>query len=89
MHPNVINLLGACTLGKGNKVYALLEYCEHGSLQSFLRSKKDKFDPSIDEITGYFCGDDVTHFDLLTLLIQIVRGMVFLHSNKVTFNGVF
>ena len=82
-HLNVINLLGACTRGKGNSVYALLEFCEHGSLQSFLRGKKEKFDPSIDEISGYFCGDHVTHFDLLTLIIQIVRGMLFLHANKV------
>lgn len=35
-HPNVVQLLGACT-DPGGPFLLLLEYCEHGSLRNYLR----------------------------------------------------
>ncbi len=47
-HPNVLQLLGACTVLEVN-FCLITEYCENGSLDSFLRSKFDN-EKFIDEI---------------------------------------
>ncbi|XP_064458283.1 proto-oncogene tyrosine-protein kinase receptor Ret-like isoform X2 [Ornithodoros turicata] len=39
-HPNVIKLLGACTL-KGGPLYVIVEYAEHGSLLNVLRRSRN------------------------------------------------
>lgn len=43
-HVSIVNLLGACTvnLSKG-ELYVIVEYCHHGSLQTFLQKNRDKF----------------------------------------------
>ena len=83
-HPNVVSILGACTRGKGNSLYVILEFCANGSLQKFLRDNVDRYSPEVNETNGYFCGEDITHFELLTMMVQIAKGMQFLHSNKVS-----
>ena len=44
-HPNVVNLIGACTLDGDLNV--ILEFCSNGSLLMFLRAKKDNFEPRL------------------------------------------
>ena len=82
-HPNIINFLGACTRGLGIHILAILEYCENGNLQTFLKQYVEKFDPDAYETKGYFADEIISHFELLTIIVQILRGMVFLHSEKV------
>ena len=38
-HKNIVNLLGACI--KRDRILVILEYAPHGSLQKFLRGKRD------------------------------------------------
>ncbi|XP_027691024.1 receptor-type tyrosine-protein kinase FLT3 isoform X3 [Vombatus ursinus] len=40
-HENIVNLLGACTLS--GPIYLIFEYCCHGDLLNYLRSKREKF----------------------------------------------
>ncbi|XP_037135971.1 vascular endothelial growth factor receptor 1 isoform X3 [Syngnathus acus] len=42
-HANVVNLLGACTK-PGGPLMVIVEYCRHGNLSSFLRSKREMFE---------------------------------------------
>ncbi|XP_061521967.1 vascular endothelial growth factor receptor 1 isoform X2 [Phycodurus eques] len=41
-HLNVVNLLGACTK-PGGPLMVIVEYCRHGNLSSFLKSKREVF----------------------------------------------
>ncbi|XP_077409815.1 vascular endothelial growth factor receptor 1 isoform X2 [Vanacampus margaritifer] len=41
-HLNVVNLLGACTK-PGGPLMVIVEYCRHGNLSSFLKSKRPVF----------------------------------------------
>ena len=81
-HPNIISLLGACTRGMGKQIYAILEYCSNGSLLTFIQQYKDKFNPDEYETDG-FAGEVISHYELSTLIVQILRGMDFLHKFKV------
>ena len=37
MHPNLVNMMGACTTKfKSGKIWLLLEYCSHGDMKNFL-----------------------------------------------------
>ncbi|KAM4702083.1 receptor-type tyrosine-protein kinase FLT3 [Discoglossus pictus] len=40
-HENIVNLLGACTLS--GPIYLIFEYCCHGDLLNYLRSKRETF----------------------------------------------
>ncbi|CAJ0957300.1 unnamed protein product, partial [Ranitomeya imitator] len=40
-HDNIVNLLGACTLS--GPIYLIFEYCPHGDLLNYLKSKRDSF----------------------------------------------
>ena len=42
MHPNLVNLLGACT--EEQQFYLLLEYCTEGDLRQFLHRKRPDFE---------------------------------------------
>ena len=79
-HQNIVNLLGACTVS--GSLCVILEYCPHGDLSSFLRGKRDVFEPS------WLQSDTIqnlcTYFDLATFTYQISRGMDFLASKKVS-----
>ena len=76
-HPNVVNLIGACTVAGDLNV--ILEYCTHGSLLMYLRSKKEHF------ISSWVGEDanDVTYSDLITIALQAANGMSFLEKKKV------
>uniref|UniRef100_A0A8C4Q1A1 receptor protein-tyrosine kinase n=1 Tax=Eptatretus burgeri TaxID=7764 RepID=A0A8C4Q1A1_EPTBU len=41
-HLNVVNLLGACTK-PGGPLMVIVEYCKHGNLSNYLRSKREDF----------------------------------------------
>ncbi|XP_077015046.1 receptor-type tyrosine-protein kinase FLT3 [Tamandua tetradactyla] len=47
-HENIVNLLGACTLS--GPIYLIFEYCCHGDLLNYLRSKREKFHKTWTEI---------------------------------------
>ncbi|KAM4047440.1 receptor-type tyrosine-protein kinase FLT3 isoform 2-T2 [Anomaloglossus baeobatrachus] len=40
-HNNIVNLLGACTAS--GPIYLIFEYCPHGDLLNYLKSKRDSF----------------------------------------------
>ena len=60
----------------------ILEYCPYGDLSSFLRSKRDIFQPSWQRAEDGF-NSVCTYFDLANFTYQIARGMDFLASKKV------
>ena len=79
-HQNIVNLLGACT--QTGKLCVILEYCLYGDLSSFLRGKRDIFEPSwTSKEDGLNCV--CTYLDLVNFTYQIARGMDFLSSKKV------
>ncbi|XP_053709080.1 vascular endothelial growth factor receptor 2 isoform X1 [Synchiropus splendidus] len=43
-HLNVVNLLGACTK-PGGPLMVIVEYCKHGNLSSYLKSKRREYSP--------------------------------------------
>uniref|UniRef100_A0AAQ5ZES3 receptor protein-tyrosine kinase n=1 Tax=Amphiprion ocellaris TaxID=80972 RepID=A0AAQ5ZES3_AMPOC len=43
-HLNVVNLLGACTK-PGGPLMVIVEYCKHGNLSSYLKSKRGEYSP--------------------------------------------
>ncbi|KAL2089881.1 hypothetical protein ACEWY4_014569 [Coilia grayii] len=43
-HLNVVNLLGACTK-PGGPLMVIVEYCKHGNLSSYLKSKREEYSP--------------------------------------------
>ncbi|XP_029002975.1 vascular endothelial growth factor receptor 2 isoform X2 [Betta splendens] len=43
-HLNVVNLLGACTKS-GGPLMVIVEYCKHGNLSSYLKSKRGEYSP--------------------------------------------
>ncbi|XP_073332125.1 vascular endothelial growth factor receptor 2 isoform X1 [Pagrus major] len=43
-HLNVVNLLGACTK-PGGPLMVIVEYCKHGNLSSYLKSKRAEYSP--------------------------------------------
>ncbi|XP_069825968.1 receptor-type tyrosine-protein kinase FLT3 isoform X2 [Dendropsophus ebraccatus] len=40
-HDNIVNLLGACTAS--GPIYLIFEYCPHGDLLNYLKSRRDSF----------------------------------------------
>uniref|UniRef100_A0A668ARI8 receptor protein-tyrosine kinase n=1 Tax=Myripristis murdjan TaxID=586833 RepID=A0A668ARI8_9TELE len=59
-HLNVVNLLGACTK-PGGPLMVIVEYCKHGNLSSYLKSKRGEYSP----FKGWVCvEEDVTEGDL-------------------------
>ncbi|XP_072294427.1 vascular endothelial growth factor receptor 2 isoform X2 [Eucyclogobius newberryi] len=43
-HLNVVNLLGACTK-PGGPLMVIVEYCKHGNISSYLKSKRGEYSP--------------------------------------------
>ena len=76
-HENVVNLIGACTFDGDLNV--ILEYCSHGSLLMYLRSKKEDFVASWQSDEPR----DVTYTRLVRLAVGAGRGMQFLESKQV------
>ena len=63
-HPNVVNMLGVCTVGQ--PILLVLELCEHGSLDVFLRTRVGITDLSLNA--------------KLRILLDVANGMAHLHS---------
>ena len=85
-HNNIVNLLGACT--KGGSLFAILEYCPHGDLKTFLKNSRDHFSLEWKLSTGNlqhaFSVGDAMYF-----AYQIIKGMAFLHCKKVLIFIIF
>ena len=79
-HKNIVNLLGACI--KRDRILVILEYAPHGSLQKFLRGKRDVY-----EATWTTTASDpeigLNISNLVNYSYQISRGMEYLASKKV------
>ena len=82
-HKNIVNLLGACI--KRDRILVILEYAPHGSLQKFLRGKRDVY-----EATWSTTASDpeirLNISNLVGYAYQISRGMEYLASKKVMFS---
>ena len=76
-HQNIVNLLGACTIN--GPLWLILEYCPHGDLLTFLRSRKEL-------VPEWGLEDDLSSREILCLLdlmkraTDICDGMCFLSS---------
>ncbi|XP_019937018.2 vascular endothelial growth factor receptor 2 isoform X2 [Paralichthys olivaceus] len=66
-HLNVVNLLGACTK-PGGPLMVIVEYCKHGNLSSYLKSKRGEYSPykkrRVDSQTWAAAEEDGTECDL-------------------------
>ncbi|XP_042339126.1 vascular endothelial growth factor receptor 2 isoform X2 [Plectropomus leopardus] len=66
-HLNVVNLLGACTK-PGGPLMVIVEYCKHGNLSSYLKSKRGEYSPykrkRVDSQKWASAEEDVTEGDL-------------------------
>ncbi|XP_041647728.1 vascular endothelial growth factor receptor 2 isoform X2 [Cheilinus undulatus] len=66
-HLNVVNLLGACTK-PGGPLMVIVEYCKHGNLSSYLKSKRGEYSPykrkRVDSQKWMSVEEDVTEGDL-------------------------
>ncbi|KAG7243784.1 hypothetical protein INR49_008416 [Caranx melampygus] len=66
-HLNVVNLLGACTK-PGGPLMVIVEYCKHGNLSSYLKSKRGEYSPykrkRVDSQKWMMAEEDVTEGDL-------------------------
>ncbi|XP_039984993.1 vascular endothelial growth factor receptor 2 isoform X2 [Xiphias gladius] len=66
-HLNVVNLLGACTK-PGGPLMVIVEYCKHGNLSSYLKSKRGEYSPykrkRVDSQKWVSTEEDVTEGDL-------------------------
>ena len=79
-HKNIVNLLGACTTER--KLYVILEFCPHGNMLMFLRSKRDIYENTwVKEI--FNPEREFTLIDIVGAAYQIAKGMEFLASQKV------
>ena len=79
-HKNIVNLLGACTLE--GKLRVILEFCFHGNLLTFLRSKRDSYE-DVWEKQKEDMSEEFTNVDMLKIALDIAQGMEFLESRKV------
>ncbi|CAH3174963.1 unnamed protein product, partial [Porites lobata] len=78
-HKNIVNLLGACI--KRDRILVILEYAPHGSLQKFLRGKRDVYDATW-TTTASDPEIGLCISNLVNYSYQISRGMEFLASKK-------
>lgn len=81
-HPNVIRLLGACTVGSP---MVIIEYAKHGSLRNYLRLSRKLECSGIEFCDGV---EPVTARDILSYAWQICKGMAYLTEIKVLFSMI-
>ena len=84
-HTNIVNLLGACTT-VGEKLIAIMEYCNHGDLLTFLKKRRDVFVETW-ERTQQSYEDLFCYMDCMNAALQIAKGMAFLSTKKVFVHG--
>ena len=83
-HPHIVNILGACTRGQGERIYAILEYCKYGSLKFFLTKNRDRYNHEAGwDTLVHSLNEYIGLYDVLKMCIEISKGIEFLHSNKV------
>lgn len=79
-HPNVVRLLGCCTLCQ--PICVIVEYCENGDLQGFLRNSRGIYEEYYKATYGG-SSMNLTSKRLLTFAWQIAKGMNHLSSMRV------
>ena len=83
MHPNLVNLLGACTSRlEYNEIYLLLEFCPYGDLKHFLVENRSKFDSCLRNVPGHLESEFSAQL-LLTWSYSIARGLEYLVSASI------
>jgi len=83
MHPNLVNLLGACTSESHlNEVYLIMEYCPFGDLKRFLLENREKFEACLQNQPGHL--ESPFNSSLLyTWGYSIARGLDYLSSLQI------
>lgn len=79
-HHNIINILGACTIGK--KLKMIMEYAPHGCLLNFLRSKREIYKPVWAKKQNK-TEEEFTLVDQVMMSYHVACGMEYLASQKV------
>ena len=83
MHPNLVNLLGACTSRlEYNEIYLLLEFCPYGDLKHFLVENRSKFESCLRNVPGHLESEFSAQL-LLTWSYSIARGLEYLVSASI------
>jgi hypothetical protein len=79
-HPNVVRLLGCCTLGTEKEpTFVIMEYVAKGKLQEFLR--KSRAEHYYGNLHG--SSQKLTSRDLTSFCYHVAKGMAYLSSKKV------
>jgi len=79
-HPNVVRLLGCCTLGTEKEpTFVIMEYVANGKLQEFLR--KSRAEHYYGNLHG--SSQKLTSRDLTSFCYHVAKGMAYLSSKKV------
>ena len=83
MHPNLVNLLGACTSESHlNEVYLIMEYCPFGDLKRFLLENREKFEACLHNQPGHLESPFNSSL-LLTWSYSIARALDYLSSLQI------
>lgn len=79
-HPNVVRLLGCCTIGTEKEpTFVIMEYVANGKLQEFLR--KSRAEHYYGNLHG--SSQKLTSRDLTSFCYHVAKGMAYLSSKKV------
>ena len=83
MHPNLVNLLGACRSELHlNEMYLLLEYCPFGDLKQFLVNNKKQFENCLNNVPGHLESMFNSQL-LLEWSYSIAKGLQYLTKAKI------
>lgn len=79
-HPNIIQLLGVCTVGEP---FVMLEYMENGDLNQFLQKQI-----VVEDSVSMLQEDEVSPLVLLYMTVQVASGMRYLASQRVVHRDI-